>query len=469
MKEPKIVLGTVVEPGFKLFGPKKFELDSAHMATHKFGIGTTGTGKSSLIKSIVWQMVQQGIALASLDPHGDQVFDLLTLLVHFDYFKDPSVYDKFWYIEFSDDEDAPAIPFNFLKRPLPPHVIAGNTLEAFHRAFPELAQGAGNFDTLILAGVEVLVRNNLPLPALSALLTDQDVRKGLLQGASPEIVTIFDDWFEKLSKHDQADTVASTLKRVFMLTQNPALRNCLGQTENLIDASYLMDQGITVLYNLKGIRDRTARRYLGSLILLSYEEAALTRPTGVPVRQHHIVIDEAAQFTSRNPEPLMVMLSETRKRGLFVTMVQQSWSQSDIRLQGALQNVGCLICMRVGPADAQIMSRWLGAGTYDPMLIKDEAPTPNTHPIFFSLPEQVQAQIDQLVNLPNRHAIVKLFDRPATLIRAIDVPNPEVDPMVLEQIKDEYRKRLMVSSNNIVLPHLTLKQTYSRHTSRSNP
>ena len=55
----KLTLGTGKD-SFPLW-PAQLTLDSAQIATHKHVIGTTGTGKTGLLKSMVFQLIRQGI------------------------------------------------------------------------------------------------------------------------------------------------------------------------------------------------------------------------------------------------------------------------------------------------------------------------------------------------------------------------------------------------------------------------
>jgi hypothetical protein len=158
-----------------------------------------------------------------------------------------------------------------------------------------------------------------------------------------------------------------------------------------------------------------------------------------------------AEFVSKSEESLVRMLSETRKYQLFVTMAHQTWGQLGKRLQGALQNVGVEMCLRVGREDADLMARWLGA--VDPMSVKLEATTPNGRPVFYSVQEQWESWAQALAGLENRHVLVKLAGKPAVQIRTLHLPPVKAKPQDIEQVKAHYRKKLMKTRDEIILPH----------------
>jgi len=124
---------------------------------------------------------------------------------------------------------------------------------------------------------------------------------------------------DNLSKNEQSSQIASAFRWVELLSFSPALKYTLGQAENLLNFREIIDSGRIVLYNLQHIRDHGARKLLGCLITIGYEEAALSRPLSART-QHHLVIDEMAEFVSKSEEALVRILSETRKYQLFVTM-----------------------------------------------------------------------------------------------------------------------------------------------------
>ena len=107
-----------------------------------------------------------------------------------------------------------------------------------------------------------------------------------------------------------------------------------------------------MIYDLGGI-DADAQTFLGSLLMLGYEQAALSRKRdlGAPRRQHQLLIDEAMRFADKSQKSMTTMLSETRKYGLFMTMAHQTFIPEDEHLRRSLGNA-LRIAFRVNREDA---------------------------------------------------------------------------------------------------------------------
>lgn len=245
--------------------------------------------------------------------------------------------------------------------------------------------------------------------------------------------------------------IESTLRRVFLLTFSPALRFSLGHSQNVLDFRELMDQGISTIFNLSGLDEET-QRFIGCLLTVSFEVAALSR-ADLPVerrRRHHLIIDEFSQFSAQSEEALARVLSLARKYGLFLTLAHQTWSQVSARLQGALQNaVDIAFCLGRGDAE------WAAPrfGHFDPMSIKHEVPDPyqveRTHPVFYSLQETFEGWTQALTELPKRHAFVRVGTKTARIKTQAFHANASQE--ALRQIMEKYATKLLCGRDTATL------------------
>lgn len=182
MAEPFLVLGTT-QAG------KPLGVSRTEFSQHKHLVGISGSGKSSYLAWIVLSLLQQGVGFALLDPHGDLARLLLSYLLEGDFFSDPRFAKRLWYVQFNRPDKV--LPFNVLKQPYPPHTIAANVLETFHRAIPATV-ATTNIDNLVLASTVALCQGGGRLTDLSRLLLDQEYRNQLLtQVSDPNIVQFF--------------------------------------------------------------------------------------------------------------------------------------------------------------------------------------------------------------------------------------------------------------------------------------
>jgi hypothetical protein len=440
--QPTIVLGTIVTPPFP-----KLSLQGRELAAHKLITGITGQGKSSFIASLVVQLLNQGIAVAVIDPHGDLCDTILEVLLASGFFSDTRAYQRLWYIDFSS-QDA-YIPFNVLNQPYETHATAAHTLEAFKRAWPELTEGAANLENILLASLLVLIENNLPITALQRLISDAEFRDQLLQNIKDELVI---DFFQRrfAGYGRQASSLSeSTLRRVFILTFSPILRGCLGSRENKLHFRSLMDRNISCLFNL-GNLDQQTQRLLGCLISVGYEEAALSR-SDIPNLKRtpmHLFIDEFAQFAAHSEEAMEHLLTQARKFGLSLNLSCQTMAQAK-RLHGALQNA-LHISFQMGYEDAI---------TVAPKLVDDDEArmyeagassflAEKVRPGVYSDAEIKGAWLKLLKSLRQREALVAIGYE-TRKIQTLGVhTNPETASM-LHSIKERYKTQLLTAKSSL--------------------
>ncbi|MCG3770786.1 MAG: hypothetical protein JW384_01964 [Nitrosomonadaceae bacterium] len=453
MGKPKLTLGRVAN-SFPLW-PQYYTLTGDELARHIHVLGVTGTGKSKFLESVWLQLFRQGIGVSFIDPNADSVNALLSYLVQQGHFQKRGAYDKLLYIEFREDDFF--LPFNILRQPAMPHAIASQVLEAFHRAYPELEYGAAAFNNIVENATKMLISSNLPLTALAKFLTDEPFRKSLYRAEEDwDVVHYFTTFFDRMPDPQRIEEVKSTLRRIRRVTFNPVLKYSLGQEENRLDFASLIDQGVSVLFNLGSVADKEARRLLGCLLTIGYEEAAKSREgSGRPRTRHHLIIDEMGLFVSQSEDGLSTMLSETRKYGLFAIPAHQTWSQTTAKLRGALQNATLEVSFGIGVDDAEAMARQVAA--IDPLKVKHEVSSESaldrTHPVFYSIPEQHQSWTETLKEQEARHAVVKLRGKPAVQIKTLPMPKARVRPEAIESVKLEYRRKLMKTMAEIKLVH----------------
>ncbi len=443
-RQPQIPLGS--------YGPRflrqTVNLPLNDLRSHIHIIGTTGSGKSRFLANLILSLLERGRALTLIDPHGDLVRLVMAQLIARGFFQDDAAYERLLYLDLPTAERQDRfLPFNVLDQSLPPHSLASNVKEAFHRAWPALSDGrAPMFDTLVQDSVKVLISNGLPLTRLYRLLSDSSFRHQLLQKEQdPDIVHFFRDQFERLPPRDQLTQAGSALRRAHLLTFSPVLRHSLGQMANQLHFRQLMDAGRSVLINL-ALPDADSRRLLGCLLTVFAEQGALSRGD-LPAQQrtplHHLIIDEWSEFAAQSDVALARILSLTRKVGLFAVLAHQTWSQTGQRMQGALQNVGLDVTFRLGRQDAEFAARHFGA--VDSRAIKHRVTDPiaaeRGHPLYEPLTEQWEHWVQALQGLPDRHAFLRQQHGPLKRFQSLSVDDPAGIERQLAEVERNYLRR----------------------------
>ena len=423
--------------------PRPVVLEASDVHTHKHVIGTTGVGKSKFLASLFVQLYGQGVAAALIDPHSDLALDVLSQLYDRGAFPGGQPVGRLLYVDFAR-RDA-FLPFNVLKQPYPPHDVARHLVEVCTRAWPALGSGAApQFENILLAAALTLIQNGRSLTDLHRLLTDKAFRDGLLPGVTDPMVSAF--WTTRFDRwgRETPHMVESTLRRAFLLTFVPTLRHSLGQPENRLDFRQLMDSQTSVVFNLGGLDEET-QRFLGCLITVGFEVAALSRADTPEEHRtpYHLIMDEFFQFSAQSEEALARVLSLARKYRLFLTLAHQTWSQLSSRLAGSLQNT-VSIAFRLGRSDAE----WAAPrfGRFEEHAVKhvvaNEQAEERTHPVYWSIPETFERWAQALEDLPPRHAFVKV-GRTTTRLRTLPVPPPRVTRQELRGLTERYCRHLL--------------------------
>lgn len=431
----QLVLGTTIPGG------KQFSLTTPQLvAAHKHILGVSGSGKTRFLASLWLQLASQGQAVSLIDPHGDVSRLLLATLMSNNVFADPRVFNRLYYVDFNRTDRT--IPMNVLNQPYPPHTIAANMLEVCKRAWTTVSS-TPSLDNVILASVLALVENKQPFTQLNKFLLDKAYRNSLVANVTDPLVR---DFFRERFEGKTHQLTDSTLRRSFLLTFSPVLRNALGCWENRLNSREIIDHGISCIFNLGGL-DEYTKRFLGCLLMVNFEQAFLSRATLPEDKRlpHAIVVDEFPLFATESGESFSVMLEQVRKYKGTLYLAHQSLSQLSTELAGSLQNALSII-FRLGFADAQQVAPRLTK--HNPYRVKHQIPrslfAPETsHPLYFTEAETTAQMREVIQSLETAQALVRI-GRQTTRIQALSVPDPAITAKQVQTIEDIYAKTLLV-------------------------
>jgi hypothetical protein len=275
-------------------------------------------------------------------------------------------------------------------------------------------------------------------PILYHILTDGEFRHACLQQVTDPLIHLtFRNYYEKLGR-DQAQAAGSTLRRAFLISYSPVIRNALGQPDNWLDFRQIMNRGKSIIISLGGLEDET-KRLIGAMLMVAIEQAALSRTDVSEQRPFTMLVDEWASFAGTE-RTISTILSQCRKFGLRLYLAAQSLSQvSSKRLSGALENCKLMIAFALGRASAEIQAKQLGSA--DPLAIKEEPRVETQHSQYQSITDQFESWNQGLMNLPTRCCYVKVQGKDAVKITSLKVRQPTVDQRELAAVLGEYKRR----------------------------
>lgn len=347
----------------------RFGIKREDRRAHMYLIGKTGTGKSTLLETLIRQDMASGQGLALLDPHGDLVEKILAQLP--EHRKDDLIY-------FNVPDHTQALSLNPLESiaPLKRPLAASGLLEVFKKLWMD-SWGPRLEHIMRNALLALLDQPQATLADVLRLLDDQGFRRKAITKIQNDRVRDF--WakeYENYPPRFRMEAIVPIQNKVGAFLANPVLNKILTQNKNSFYLRRVMDEGKLLLVNLaKGKIGEDTSMLLGALLITRVGLAALSRadiPEGER-KDFHLYIDEFQNFTTLS---LASMLSELRKYRVNMIFAHQYLSQLDPQVRDAiLGNVGTLISFRLGVSDAEILQKEF----YPEFSIKDLISLPNYH------------------------------------------------------------------------------------------
>lgn len=325
--------------------PVELSLDERRQGTYV--IGTTGTGKSTLLKNIVYQDMlndrEHGICV--LDPHGDLIDELLALVPK-DRVDDVILFDPM------DMEHPFGLNLLACDRDDPHQVrwVVSTIMGTLRRLF-SYSWGPRLEHVLRHALLTAMLLPDSTFIELTLLLSNENYRKQVVEQVQDPIIKEFWDSFPR-SERERYDLISSTLNKLSPFITDLTMRNIVGQAKNTFDLRKIMDEGKILFVNLsKGDLGEENSSLLGSVLVNLVLISALQRRQ-IPVKERrpfHLIVDEFQNFAT---ESFAVLQSEARKYAVDVVVVHQYRDQLDDLSKGSTLNVGNMIVFRTTGRDS---------------------------------------------------------------------------------------------------------------------
>lgn len=356
-------------------------IPQASRTQHMWIVGQTGTGKSSLLESLVLQDIHAGRGVIVIDPHGELITQIQTKIpahraedvIIFDPADSTYPLGVNLLEAHTEDEQAMVVSsfIGLLRKLFDPHElgIVGPRFEHSVRN--------GLLTVMSLPGGGTLVE-------LMRVLTDDRFMRAILPHVTDPIVRRYwEDQIAHTQDFHRSEVLDYVVSKFGPFVTDFTLRRIVGQVRNSFRFREAMDQQKIVLLSLaKGRLGSTNANFLGLILLPMILQATLSRAQLPPDQRKECIlyIDEFQNYAT---DSLALMLAESRKYHLGLVLANQHVGQMTGEIRDAvLGNVGSIIAFRLGAADALAMEQIL-------------APSP------------VGAQ--HLINLPNYTAYCRLL------------------------------------------------------------
>ncbi len=400
---------------------------------HLYLIGQTGTGKSSLMKTMLQQDIAEGKGVCVIDPHGEFAEYVLSVVP-----KERA--DDVVYFN-PGDIDRP-LGLNILEvdpsKPEQKTFIANEFFTIMRTIYKDLPEAFGPmfeqyYKNSVLLLMDVFqkqfedngsqlagIEDQRPtLADIPRVLTDTEFRHAKLDLEPNPLVKNF--WLQEAEKTGGEAALANMApyinSKLSPFLANEFLRPIIVQKTSAFDFRDVIDTGKILIVNLsKGRIGEMNANLLGMLVVSKLLMAALSRIDITDEEQRrdfYLYIDEFQNVTTPS---IATILSEARKYRLDLIIAHQYIKQLQDQIRDAVfGNVGSTIAFRVGPDDAEFLK-----GQFEPVFSSAD-----------------------LMNIDNFNAHVRLLinNQTARPFNIQTIREPEGLPEIAEALADVSRLR----------------------------
>lgn len=343
------LIGTSTWPGMK---DRKVIQPAEGSLSHTLTVGPTGTGKSTLLTEMAADDMRQNRGLLLIDMKGDTAQDLLARV------PEHRVDD----VIVLDPAENVAVPGLKVLGGSDPELVADQLLATFKGIFSD-SWGVRSDQYLRLGFTTLASERSATLADLGFLFTNQAYRSKLVAGIDDPMLKAAWASFEQLKPGEQAQHLASPLRKVDEVVGRRIVRLVLAQPEPRFDMSEVLAKDRIVIVSLSpGRLGAPAASLIGALVVFEIYKAVLARQA---LPQHArqpfgVYIDEPKVLTQGSPLPLDSAFELFRSLGVGITLAAQSVSQLGRDLQRAvLANAASLIAFRQSRGDAELLAKEL--------------------------------------------------------------------------------------------------------------
>lgn len=338
---------------------------------HLWVIGQTGTGKTTLLETMIAQDIAAGAPVVVVEPHGDLTDRILGTIPRARA-EDVIVFDP-------SDIERP-VGLNLLEASSPDQwsFLVNSFIGMLYQLYdphrtgimgPRFEHAARNAMLTVMAAGGTLVD-------VVRALSDEDFARGLLPHVQDPLVrSYWEKEVRRTTDFHKSEVLGYFVSKFARFSYDPNMRNIVGQPRSAFDIRDVIESRKILLVKLaKGRLGAESAAFLGAVILSKLLLAALSRSDLAPGDRHdaYLYVDELQAFGG---DAIVSMLAEARKYGLAVTLANQHAGQLGAELADALiGNAANIIAFRTGWRDALAVERALEPS---PVTAADIASLPN--------------------------------------------------------------------------------------------
>ncbi|OGN09676.1 MAG: hypothetical protein A3C61_02720 [Candidatus Yanofskybacteria bacterium RIFCSPHIGHO2_02_FULL_39_10] len=330
----------------------------ADRSRHLYTIGQTGTGKTTLMKSMLRQDIENGKGICLIDPHGEFAEFVLSIIPK-NRIEDVIYFDP-------GDIERP-MGLNMLeidpKHPEQKTRVIDELFGIFDKLYDLKTTGGPMFEKYFKNAALLLLddyEHEIPtLADISRVMVNSQYRADKLSRETNPLVKEF--WQLEAEKAGGEASLANMApyisSKVTAFVFNEFLRPVINQKKSAFNFREVMDNQKILVINLsKGRIGDLNANLLGMVIVGKLLMAALSRVDIADEKMRkdfYLYIDEFQNFTT---DSIGIILSEARKYHLDLILAHQFIKQLKEGTRDAVfGNVGSIVAFRIGPDDSEFM------------------------------------------------------------------------------------------------------------------
>lgn len=337
----------------------KIGLTADERRRHVYILGATGTGKSTMLLSMVKQDLKHNKGLCLIDPHGDLIDQVLSIIPR------ERIGDV---VYFNPDDISYPMGINLLE--LTPGLDAENAVREKEFIAESIISVFQKIYTDKYSGprMEYILRNTIhtaftipdaTLFTIYKLLINTSYRKGVVRDLTDE--SLKDFWkyeFAKAGDYQKVKMISPITNKIGRFLFSPTAKRILEQGKSTVNFDTILNQEKILLCNLsKGKIGEDNSSVFGVLVMAKIQLAALKRARMKPEdrRDFYLYVDEFQNFAT---PAFAQILSEARKYKLNAILAHQTTSQLEETslVNVTLANTGTVVCFRTAnPEDERMI------------------------------------------------------------------------------------------------------------------
>lgn len=327
---------------------------------HFYIIGQTGTGKSTMMETMIINDLRNGAGLCAIDPHGQLCDHVLPYLPK-------ERIDDLIYFDLSNT--AYPVAFNVFEAESDDErdVVTNDIIEMFVGMYGPEIFGPRIQDYFRNAAFLLMEQpDGGTMLEIMRLFTDPPYLETKLKHLkNPVIASWWNKTYRAMGDREKAEIIPFLQAKFGPFTSGTYVRNVIGQPKSAFNIGQAMQEGKIILANLsKGLTGEENSQLIGRMFAIQIKIHALRR-AAIPehTRQpFYLYVDEFQNYVSKSFESI---LSEARKYRLGLCVAHQYIEQlkatglgGSVDLSKAIfGNIGSMMALKVGPEDAEFLEK----------------------------------------------------------------------------------------------------------------